>query len=157
MNWLRMSCVLFGGFLATCGHAQSPPLDSSPGYFAGDWIGTGARDNFCFMRLGADGTGTVLAMGGSGDWLGARIRWRNQRQNIVVVSVQPITNDPQRRLAPLTELTLSLGFGSTIHLMLAKDSPACELQRRAGVQRNVDNAELLLSAPPNDARGHGGK
>jgi len=73
------------------------------------------------------------------------------------MSVQPMPNDPQKRLAPLTQLTLSLGFGSTIHLTLDKNSPACELQRRAGVQRNVDAAELLLSTPPSDARGHGGK
>jgi hypothetical protein len=152
-----MVCVLLGGFGANYGHAQSPPLDSSPAFFSGDWIGTGAQDNFCFMRLGPDGTGTVLAMSASGDWLGARIHWRNQRQSIVVIAIHPLPDDPHRRLAPLTQLSLSMGFGTTIHLMLDKHSAVCELQRRASVQRDVANAEMLLNDPAGVAGIHGGR
>jgi hypothetical protein len=152
-----MLCVLLGGFGATHGYAQSPPLDGSPAFFSGDWIGTGARDNFCFVRLRPDGIGTVLAMSASGDWLGARIHWRNERQSIVVTAIHPLPDDPHRRLAPMTELSLSTGFGVTMHLKLDKDSPVCELQRRASVQRNVGNAEMLLNDPGDVSRAHGGK
>jgi hypothetical protein len=157
MTWLRMVCVLLGGFVATNGHTQSPPLDGSPAFFSGDWMGTGAQDNFCFMRLGPDGTGTVLAMGASGDWLGARIHWRNERQSIVVTAIHPLPDDPHRRLAPLTQLSLSAGFGATIHLMLDKHSAVCELQRRASVQRDVANAEMLLNDPAGVAGIHGAR
>jgi hypothetical protein len=157
MTWFRVLFVLLGGISATSAHAQSPPLDGSPAFFAGDWIGTGAQDNFCFMRLRADGSGTVLAMGAAGDWLGARFRWRNQQQNIVVMAVQPLPDDPRRRLAPLTQLSLSMGFGTTIHLTLNKNSPLCELQRRASVQRNMAYAEMLLNDAADVASTHGGR
>lgn len=157
MAWLRTVFVLFFGLSATAAPAQSPLPDGSPAFFSGDWIGTGAQDNFCFMRLHPDGMGTVLAMSASGDWLGARIRWRNERQRIVVMAVHPLPGDPHRRLAPLPRLSLSMGFGSTMHLEMDKGSPVCELQRRAAVQRNVNNAEMLLNGPANAAGGHGGK
>jgi hypothetical protein len=141
---------------ATSAPAQSPPLDGSPAFFSGDWIGTGTRDDFCFIRLHPDGRGTVLLMGAGGDWLGARIRWRNERQSLVVLAVQPLPNDPHRRLAPLDQLSLGTGFGTTIHLRLDKQgSPVCELQRRTMVQQNVSAAELLLDDPADHAGSHG--
>jgi hypothetical protein len=157
MTWLRVVFALLGGISAASVHAQSPPLDNSPAFFAGDWIGTGAQDNFCFMRLRPDGSGTVLAMGAAGDWLGARIRWRNQHQNIVVMAVYPLPGDPRRRLAPLTQLSLSKGFGTTIQLKLNKNNPLCELQRRASVQRNMAYAEMLLNDAADGASARGGR
>jgi hypothetical protein len=119
---------LLAGLGATSAPAQSPLPDGSPVFFSGDWIGTGAQDSFCFMRLHPDGVGMVLFMGASGDWRGARIRWRNERQSIVVMAVQPLPNDPHRRLAPLEQLWLSTGFGTTIQLRLdRKGSSVCEL------------------------------
>jgi hypothetical protein len=96
-------------------------------------------------------------MSASGDWLGARIHWRNERQSIVVTAIHPLPDDPHRRLAPMMELSLSTGFGVTMHLKLDKDSPVCELQRRASVQRNVGNAEMLLNDPGDVSRAHGGR
>jgi len=120
-------------------------------------MGTGAQDNFCFMRLHPDGTGTVLAMSASGDWLGARIRWRNQRQNIEVVAAQPLPGDPHRRLAPLPRFFLSMGFGMTIHLRLDAGAAFCEMQRRAAVERNLSNAEMLLEGVDANKGAHGGR
>jgi hypothetical protein len=153
----RVVFALLAGLCGTCGFTQSPLPDESPAFFAGDWMGTGAQDNFCFMRLHADGSGTVLAMGASGDWLGARISWRNQRQNIVVVAAQPLPADPRRRLAPLPRFSLNMGFGTTIHLRLEAGTALCEMQRRAAVDRNVSNAGTLLEGADAIEGAHGGR
>ena len=82
MTWLRLFFTLLAGLAASSSPALTPPRDNRPGFFAGDWIGTGADDLFCFIRLQPDGNGTVLVGSASGDWLGARIRWRNQQQSL---------------------------------------------------------------------------
>ncbi|MGB8694470.1 MAG: hypothetical protein WCD08_13275 [Steroidobacteraceae bacterium] len=147
MNGFRLVCILVGALAASSGFALSPPLDSSPAFFSGDWVGMGANDNFCFMRLRPDGLGTVLISSPSGDWVGARIRWHNQRQSMVVSEVNPLPGDPHRRLLPLSQLTLRVVFGGTFQLVLNTDIPTCELQRRTSVQRRMEEAELLLNSP----------
>lgn len=153
----RVLFTLLAGFCETHGFAQSPLPDESPAFFSGDWIGTGAQDNFCFMRLHPDGMGTVLVMSASGDWLGARIRWRNRRQNIEVVAAHPLPGDPHRRLSPLPGFSLSLGFGTTIHLRLDAGPAFCEMQRRSAVERDVGNAERLLEGVDATGVTHGGR
>jgi hypothetical protein len=61
-------------------NALTPPPDNSTGFFAGEWTGNGEHGAFCYLNLVADGTGLVLIDAGSGDWLGARMQWRNSRQ-----------------------------------------------------------------------------
>jgi hypothetical protein len=120
-------------------------------------MGVGAGDIFCFMRLRSDGTGTVLVGSASGDWLGASIRWRNQRQSIALIEVNPWTFAPERRLMPLSQLSLSSGVNKTIQLKLKEDSPVCELQLRAGVERRAAQAESLLDSPAGMRKSDGGK
>ncbi len=157
MNGFRTVCIILGALGAGSAPALSPPLDSSPAFFSGDWVGMGANDHFCFMRLRPEGIGTVLISGPSGDWVGASIRWQNHRQSIAVSEVKPLPEDPHRRLLPLSQLTLRVAFGGTIHLLMNTDMPTCELQRRASVQRRMEEAELLLNRPaevrkPNDRK-----
>jgi hypothetical protein len=147
MNGFRTVCIILGALGAGSASGLSPPLDSSPAFFSGDWVGMGANDNFCFMRLRPEGLGTVLISGPSGDWVGASIRWHNQRQSIVVSEVKPLPEDPHQRLLPLSKLALRVVFGGTVQLLLNTDTPACELQRRASVQRRMEEAESLLSNP----------
>lgn len=149
--------ALLAGLCETSGFAQSPLPDESPAFFSGDWIGTGAQDNFCFMRLHPDGIGTVLAMNAAGDWQGARIHWRNRRQALEVVAVQPLAGDPHIRLAPLPRFSLDMGFGTTLHLRLEAGTASCEMQRRAAVERNIGNAGGLLNVVDPREGPHGGR
>ena len=157
VTWFRIICVLLAGLVASSGHALTPLPDSRPAFFAGDWMGVGARDIFCFMRLRSDGTGTVLVSSASGDWLGASIGWRNQRQSIALIEVNPLPAEPARRLMPLSQLSLSSGVNKTIQLKLKEDSPVCELQLRAGVERRGAQAESLLDGPAGIRKSDGGK
>jgi hypothetical protein len=157
MTWLRLFFMLLGGLGATSSQALTPLPDGSPAFFAGDWIGTGANDQFCFIRLRPDGVGTVLVSGASGDWLGASIRWRNQRQSIVLVDVSALPAEPRRRLMPLSRLALRSGINRTIHLKLNEDIPGCELQLRADVLRRAGQADMLLDNPAGAGKPDGGK
>lgn len=156
MAWLRTVCLLLGVFSANLGHTLTPLPDSKPAFFSGDWVGTGGDDVFCFMRLRTDGTGTVLVSSPSGDWLGANIRWLNQRQSIILVDTAPVTADPHRRLTPLRQLSLSSGINQTIRLKLNEEKPACELQLRVALLRRADKAETLIDNPT-DLRNTGGR
>lgn len=147
MNGFRTVCIILGALGAGSASGLSPPLDSSPAFFSGDWVGMGANDNFCFMRLRPEGLGTVLISGPSGDWVGASIRWHNHRQSIVVSEVKPLPEDPHQRLLPLSKLALRVVFGGTVQLSLNSGIPTCELQRRASVQRRMEEAESLLNNP----------
>ena len=157
MTWFRIVCALLAGLVASSGHALTPLPDSRPAFFAGDWIGVGARDFFCFMRLRSDGTGTVLVSSASGDWLGASIRWRNQHQSIALIEVNPLPAKPDRRLMPLSQLSLSSGINQTIQLKLKEDTTVCELQLRARVLRRADQAEMLLDSLSGIRKSDGGK
>jgi hypothetical protein len=135
--------------------ALTPLPDSSNAFFVGDWIGVGADDNFCFMRLRSDGSGAVLVNGASGDWLGATIRWRNQRQNFALLEFIPMPFEPHRRLMPLKTLVVNSGVNKTIRLQSTDGDLGCELQLRADVLQHAEQAEHLLG-PASDARKAGG-
>lgn len=147
MTSLRLFFTLLAALGASASPALTPPFDSRPGFFAGDWIGNGADDMFCFIRLQPDGNGTVLVSGASGDWLGARIRWRNQRQSMVLIEASPLSAEPRRRLLPLTRLDLRSGINQTLQLKLGERSPVCELQLRNRVLGRSGEAEMLLDRP----------
>jgi hypothetical protein len=134
--------------------ATTPLPDTRLEFFAGDWIGTGVEDSFCFMRLLKDGSGTVLVSGASGDWLGATIRWRNERQVLKLVDAVPLPADPRRRLMALPSLTLSSGLNQTVRLGWQGRSSTCELQLRGAVSRR-ENEALALLQPSQAALRHG--
>lgn len=147
MTSLRLFFILLAALGASPSPALTPPSDNRPGFFAGDWIGTSAEDMFCFIRLQPDGNGRVLVSSASGDWLGARIRWHNQRQSMVLIDVSPLPAEPGRRLLPLSELTLRSGINQTLQLKPGKRSAVCELQLRDRVLRRSGEAEMLLDSP----------
>jgi hypothetical protein len=151
MTWLRLFFALLAALGTSSSPALTPPLDNRPGFFAGDWIGTGAEDMFCFIRLQPDGNGTVLVSSASGDWLGAHIRWSNQRQSLVLIEVSPeispLPAEPGRRLMPLSGLTLRSGMNQTLQLKPGERSPVCELQLRDRVMSRTGQAGMLLDRP----------
>lgn len=49
--------------------ALTPLPDNSPGFFSGEWAGTGHQGAYCYMNLSPDGWGWVLIDGGTGDCL----------------------------------------------------------------------------------------
>lgn len=157
MHWLGIFLALLGGLGASSGLALTPLPDDSPAFFSGDWIGTGAQDLFCLIRLTPDGSGTVLVGGGSGDWRGASIRWRNRRQSVDLIEARPLPAEPRRRLLPLPELTLNSGFNRTLQLKLSGNIAACELQPHGDVQRRTGEAELLLNGPAKAGKPDGRK
>ena len=157
MTWLRIVGALLGVLSTSSSLALTPLPESSLTFFSGEWIGTGADDVFCFMRLGTDGTGTVLVGRASGDWLGAYIRWRNQRQRLELIEAVPLAADPHRRLMPLSGLSLSSGINKTIQLKLNKNAPVCELLLRSNVHRREDQAGSLLDIPATSRKTNGGK
>ena len=96
-----MRCfVLFATMFALgdIAHAQSPPPDNSPGFFSGEWSGTGEHGSYCYLRLNADGSGWVLSDGGSGDWLGAGVPWRDRQQSLQVDTIIPARASVARRV-----------------------------------------------------------
>jgi len=156
-TWLRLFFTLLAALAASSSPALTPPLDNRPGFFAGDWIGTGADDLFCFIRLQPDGNGTVLVGSASGDWLGARIRWQNQRQSLVLIEASPLAAEPHRRLMPLSGLTLRSGINQTLQLKPGERSPLCELQLRDRVLSRYEQAGMLLDKPAEARKSDGRK
>lgn len=144
--WLHLVVALFALLGASSSLALTPPMDNRPSFFSGDWIGTGTQDMFCFIRLQQDGHGTVLVSGASGDWLGARIRWRNQHQSMLLMEVSPLPAEPGRRLMPLSRLTLHSGINQTLQLQMG-EHPVCELQLHNKVLRSARQAEMLIDNP----------
>lgn len=145
--WLRYLITLFCALGTSSSPALTPLPDTRPGFFAGDWIGTGADDQFCFIRLLPDGNGTVLLGNASGDWQGARIRWRNENQRLQLIESSPLPAEPRRRLQALSRLTVQSGINRTLQLKLADNLPPCELQLRDSVLRRGQDAAVLLDMP----------
>ena len=123
-----MQLSLFLAWLGTA-HALTPLPDKSSALFSGEWAGTGERGSYCYLKLAADGSGGVLVDLGSGDWLGARIQWRNQQQAIQVDKVILFPASAQLRIMPLEKFVISAGFNQSLKLSLDRQSGGCQLQR----------------------------
>lgn len=157
MLWLRLLLTLVVAVGAHSSPALTPSLDNRPGFFVGDWIGTGAEGMSCFIRLLANGDGTLLVSNASDDWLGAHIRWRNERQSIALIEVSPLPAEPHRRLLPLSELTLRSGMNQSLHLKLGEHGPVCELQLRDNLLRRSGDAGMLLEGLTEVRKSDGGR
>ena len=137
------------GLLVLCGAtvaAASPPLDNSPGLWAGEWSGAGPLNAFCMVRLDLDGTGHMMLDGGNGDWRGARIRWVSRQQSVHVLASEPWASRPRQRTGPLTDAQLQSGLNLALALRWgAGGASVCHLQRtedqarRSGLARGVLN------------------
>jgi hypothetical protein len=120
--------ILLFAWLATA-HALTPLPDNSPSFFSGEWAGTGEHGTYCYLNLSADGRGWVLIDGGAGDWLGARMQWRNRQQALQVEKIIPLPASPQLRVMPLGTFVLSGGFNQSLRLTWNKQSGGCQLQK----------------------------
>ncbi len=133
--------------------AQSPLPDTSPALFAGEWAGAGVRGSYCYVKLEADGSGLVLVDGGTGDWLGARMRWRNQQQKLQVDKIFPLAVSTQRRTMPLEKFVFNAGFNQSLSLTWSEHFSACQLQRTEAAARQLDRARATGAAlPPEQAK-----
>ncbi|MSN25511.1 MAG: hypothetical protein GJV46_06520 [Geobacter sp.] len=79
--------------------------------------------------MNSDGHGLVLIDGGTGDWLGARIHWRNQQQTVEVDKIIPLKTSSQLRIMPLGRFTLNTGFNQSLQLIWSSNSNGCYLRK----------------------------
>ncbi len=126
--------------------AQSPPLDHSPGLFTGEWVGAGERGSYCYLNLNADGWGWVLVDAGTGDWLGARLQWRNRRQALEISSVIPLQAPIQWRVYPLQSLAFDAGFNASLRLTWSDQVAACQLKRVSVMAQHLERARRTIEA-----------
>jgi len=121
-------------------YAQSPPPNRSPTAYAGEWAGAGELGSYCYVTLQLDGWGRVLVDGGAGDWLGARIQWRNLHQSLFIDKVLPSPASPPLRILPLEILVLRSGFNQSMTLTWNGHTAACQLQRVEKTQAQLARA-----------------
>lgn len=134
-------------------HALTPLPDLSQDFFAGEWTGNGENGAACYLLLSPDGSGTVLIDGGSGDWLAARLQWRNDRQTLRVVQSVPMSVSPQERLGPLETFVLITGMNRSLRLTWNGQSTGCQLQKIETAARHLARArEALRSLGPKEKR-----
>jgi len=124
--------------------ALTPLPDPSPGFFSGEWAGNGQQGAYCYLNLSADGWGWVLIDGGTGDWLGARMQWRNQQQSLHVEQVIPLQASAQLRVLPLEKFVLSSGLNQSLKLTWNEPSGGCHLQKLDTVARHLLGARKTL-------------
>ena len=135
--------VLFFAWLGSAS-ALTPPPDNSPSFFSGEWAGTGEQGSYCYLNLGADGWGLVLIDRGAGDWLGARMQWRNRQQTLQVEKIIPLPVSTQRRVMPLETFVLRSGFNQSLSLTWNAQSSGCQLQKIETTARHLDRARNAI-------------
>lgn len=138
---LALVCVWLG-----TAKALTPLPDTSPGFFAGEWAGTGPHGAYCYLNLSADGWGWVLIDGGTGDWLGARMQWRNQQQSLQVEHIIPLQASAQLRIVPLEKFVLSSGLNQSLNLTWNEPSGGCHLQKIDTAARHLLGARKTLES-----------
>lgn len=135
--------------------ALTPLPDNSPEFFAGEWVGAGENGSYCYLTLGtaADGVllGTVLVDGGSGDWLGAQVRWRNQQQRLVVEAITPLPFSAERRIMPMERFELRTGLNQSLSLHWNAHVAGCQLQKLDAMARHLGRARAAFEGPSQDA------
>jgi hypothetical protein len=135
--------VMLFAWLGTA-NALTPLPDSSPSFFSGEWAGTGEQGTYCYLNLSADGWGWVLIDGGTGDWLGARMQWRNLQQALQVEKIIPLPASTQRRIMPLAKFVLRSGFNQSLSLTWNAQSSGCQLQKIETTERHLIRARSRI-------------
>jgi hypothetical protein len=152
---MRRTSVLHALFLLSAGvasaSAQSPPLDNSRGFFAGEWTGQGEQGSFCYVSLKADGSGVVLIDPGAGDWSGASIQWQNRGQSLQIDKRAPLRASPERRIMPLNDFGLRSEFNRSLSLTWTPKGECHLLQVEAIADRLTRAREAVRTLPPSDA------
>lgn len=126
-------------------HALTPLPNSSPNLFAGEWSGIGGQGSYCYINIKADGRGLVLVNSGSGDWLGAKIRWHNRKQAVEVEKIIPLAASSQLRIMPLERFTLTTEFNNSLKLTLNSLSNSCYLQKIDTTVNNLARARNVAN------------
>ncbi|RFC37053.1 MAG: hypothetical protein DID92_2727743361 [Candidatus Nitrotoga sp. SPKER] len=124
--------------------ALTPPLDNFPSFFAGEWAGTGEKGSYCYLNLGVDGWGLVLIDGGVGDWLGARMQWRNLHQTLQVEKVVPLAISIQQRIMPLKTFLLRSEFNQSLSLTWNAEASGCQLQKIETTAHQLNRARNTI-------------
>lgn len=140
-----IALVLVVVWLGTA-EALTPLPDTSPSFFSGEWAGTGHQGAYCYLNLSADGWGWVLIDVGTGDWLGARMQWRNQQQSLHVEQIIPLVASAQLRVMPLKQFVLSSGFNQSLKLTWDEPSGGCHLQKIDTAARHLLVARQTLES-----------
>jgi len=132
---------------AGAANALTPLPDNSPAFFSGEWAGNGGHGSYCYLKLNTDGWGWVLIDGGSGDWLGARLQWRNRQQTLQVEKIIPLSAAPRLRIMPLGKFVISSGFNQSLRLTWSDEqSSACQLQKLETTARHLDRARKAMES-----------
>jgi len=126
-------------------NALTPLPDSSPGFFSGEWAGTGEHGVYCYLKMSNDGRGLLLIDSGAGDWLGARIHWRNRQQSVDVEKIIPLPTSSQLRIMPLGQFTLSTGFNQSLKLNWNSHSNECNLQKIETTKNHLARARNVMN------------
>lgn len=129
-------------------NALTPPPDNSPGFFAGEWAGTGEQGSYCYLKLNADGWGWVLIDGGAGDWQGARLQWRNRQQALQVGKIIPLATSVQLRIMPLEKFALGTGLNQSLKLSWSEPSGVCQMQKTETTARQLVRARGAIEGLP---------
>ncbi|WP_041193559.1 hypothetical protein [Candidatus Symbiobacter mobilis] len=137
--------IMFFAWLVTA-DALTPLPDNSPSFFSGEWAGTGEQGTYCYLNLSADGWGWVLIDGGAGDWLGARMQWRNRQQALQVEKIIPLPTSTQLRVMPLGKFVLGSGFNQSLMLTWNEQSGGCQLQKIETTARHLIRARSAIES-----------
>jgi hypothetical protein len=144
MRYLILYVLFF--VYANGAHALTPPPDNSPGFFSGEWAGTGGHGAYCYLAMSADGHGVVLIDGGSGDWLGARFHWRNRQQSLEVDTITPVSSSNQLRIMPLGRFTVGSGFNQSLKVTWSDRTDGCNLQKSETTAHRLNTARSVLKS-----------
>jgi hypothetical protein len=126
-------------------YALTPLPDSSPGFFSGEWAGAGFHGAYCYLNLNTDGRGLVLIDNGAGDWLAARIHWRNKQQSVEVEEIIPLRTSTQMRIMPLELFTLKTGFNQSLKLNWNSSSEGCNLLKIVQTANLLNQARNVMN------------
>ena len=136
--------------------ALTPLPDDSPEFFAGEWVGAGENGSYCYLNLrtAAEGgpPGIVLIDGGSGDWLGAQLRWRNQQQRLAVERITPLPFSAQRRIMLLASCELRTGLNQSLSVHWNAHGTGCQLQKLDAMARHLGRARAAIEGATQDAK-----
>lgn len=152
MRYLAIVAVTLA-LLRTAG-ALTPLPDESLGFFAGEWAGAGEQGAYCYLNLDGRGRGWVLIDAGAGDWLGARIHWKNKHQALLVEKITPLRASAELRVMSLASFSLASGFNQSLRLAWGHGSSGCQLQKTAVSADHLAQARSTLERlrRSNDAR-----
>ena len=136
--------------------ALTPLPDDSPEFFAGEWVGAGENGSYCYLNLrsAAEGgpPGIVLIDGGSRDWLGAQLRWRNQQQRLIVERITPLPFSTPRRIMPLASFELRTGLNQSLSVHWNAHGTGCQLQKLDAMARHLGRARAAIEGATQDAK-----